>query len=75
MRTLLNYFEKRNIIDLKWDDQNCLETCIATITEITDLIWHEVEKKWPELFEYDIDKRRIIQGSIGFSAIITPAIK
>ena len=69
MRTLLNYFEKCNILDLKWDNSDYLEKCITDVTEITLLIWNEVKNKWPSLFEADLEKRRIVQGSIGFSAI------
>lgn len=69
MRTLLNYFEKSQIIDLNWDNKDRLEACITEIVEITKKIWQIVEKKWPELFDNNLEKRSIIQGSIGFSAI------
>ena len=32
-------------------------------------IWDEIKNKWPGLFDSDIEKRRILQGSIGFSSI------
>jgi hypothetical protein len=36
---------------------------------IMKCIWDGVKNKWPVLFNSDIEKLRIIQGSIGFTSI------
>lgn len=69
MRAFLGCMEKYKIINLDWNDQNELSNCIQSINLITNFIWCEVRNKWPELFDSDLEKRRIIQGSIGFSSI------
>lgn len=69
MRAFLGCLEKYKIIRLNWDNQNELNECIRAIEHITNSVWYEVRNKWPELFDSDLEKRRIIQGSIGFSSI------
>lgn len=69
MRAFLGCLEKHKIISLEWDNQDELNECIYAIERIMDSIWYEVRNKWPELFDSDLEKRRIIQGSIGFSSI------
>lgn len=69
MRAFLGCLEKYRIISLDWESQPELSECIYVIELITNHIWYEVRSKWPELFDSDIEKRRIIQGSIGFSSI------
>ena len=69
MRTFLGCLEKYHIIDLNWNNREELDKCTFAIKRIMDNLWNEIRYKWPELFDSDIEKRRIIQGSIGFSAI------
>lgn len=69
MRTFLGCLEKYNIINLSWNNQQELNTCISAAKHIIDSLWYEIRSKWPELFDSDLEKRRIIQGSIGFSSI------
>lgn len=69
MRNLLGCLEKYEIIRLDWKDSDELNECIKAIETITNSVWNEVRNKWPELFNSDLEKRRIIQGSIGFSSI------
>ena len=69
MRTFLGYLEKYKVINLDWNSQDELDRCIQSICFIMNVIWDEIRNKWPELFDSDIEKRRILQGSIGFSSI------
>lgn len=69
MRTFLGCLEKYKIISLDWNNQNELNECINAIERIVNSIWYEARNRWPELFDSDLEKRRIIQGSIGFSSI------
>ena len=54
---------------MDWQNDEEIEKCLEKILDITDLVWHSVKKKWPELFEGDLEKRRIIQGAIGYTSI------
>lgn len=69
MRSLLYYLQQHGVVREDWDDQNQLMDCIDVLYDITDAIWLEIRNKWPDLFGSDLEKRRIIQGSIGFSSI------
>ncbi len=69
MRSLLYSLQQWNIIPQDWDSQEELTSCIEDLWTITDAIWLVVRNKWPDLFDSDIEKRRIIQGSIGFSSL------
>lgn len=69
MRSLLGCLERYRVVHLDWQDRGELNACIGNICSITNAIWYAVRNKWPDLFDFDLDKRRIIQGSIGFSSI------
>lgn len=69
MRSFLGGLEKYKIINLDWNNQEELNECISVIEDVVICVWREVKSKWPELFDSDLEKRRIIQGSIGFSSI------
>lgn len=69
MRSLLYSLQQWSIIPQDWDSQEELTSCIEDLWTITDAIWLVVRNKWPDLFDSDIEKRRIIQGSIGFSSL------
>lgn len=69
MRALLGYLENQKIISIDWNSTEELEECVHAALRITNHVWYEVRNKWPELFDDNLDKRRIIQGSIGFTAI------
>lgn len=69
MRSLLFYLERCQVICLDWHESDELANCIGQLCWITDTIWNEIRNKWPDLFDSNLEKRRIIQGSIGFSSI------
>lgn len=69
MRSLLYYLQQRRVIPQDWNNREELNLCIEDLCSITDAIWLVVRNKWPDLFDSDIEKRRIIQGSIGFSSL------
>lgn len=69
MRSLLFYLQRNRIIPQNWSDRKELADCIDTLYFIVDAFWLEVRNKWPDLFDSDLEKRRIIQGSIGFSSL------
>lgn len=69
LRSLLYYLENYDIISLKWDNQNQIDACLSIVEEIFNYIWFIVSSKWQYLFTNNLEKRRIIQGPIGFSSI------
>ena len=69
MRSLLFYLQQRRVIPQDWNNREELSDCIDTLYFITDAVWSEIRNKWPDLFDSDLEKRRIIQGSIGFSSL------
>lgn len=69
MRSLLYYLQQRHVIPQDWNNREELDGCIDALYSITDAIWQEIRSKWPSLFDFDLEKRRIIQGSIGFSSL------
>jgi len=69
MRSFLYSLQQHQIIPQDWRDHSELSGCIKELQHITDSIWLQVRDKWPELFYSNLEKRRIIQGSIGFSSI------
>lgn len=69
MRSFLYALQQRRVILQDWHDRSELSDCISSLRHITDVIWMQIRDKWPELFCSDLENRRIIQGSIGFSSI------
>lgn len=68
-RVLLRYLEKYHVIEITWNTKEEIDKCINELCELLECIWKQVERKWPVLFDGDVEKRRIIQGAIGYSAI------
>ena len=68
-RVLLNHMSKRNLITLDWKCQEEIELCIGKCYKFIILIWSIIQNKWPELFNSDLENRRIIQGAIGYTSI------
>ena len=68
-RTLINNLVKKNLIVLSWQTEEEIRGCIATCQEIIMTIWDSVAMRWNELFNSDLERRRIIQGAIGLSSI------
>lgn len=69
MRALLGCLESQRVVSIDWRNTEELDECVYMVLHITNHVWYEVQNKWPELFDSNLDKRRIIQGSIGFTAI------
>lgn len=68
-RVLLNNMAKKGYITLEWNEQKEIEACIDQCYRFIVSIWTILRNKWPELFWADLDRRRIIQGAIGYTAI------
>lgn len=69
MRTFLGALQRHNILIQDWTTSEELEDCIASLCDLVNSIWNQIQYKWPDLFNSDLENRRIIQGSIGFTAI------
>lgn len=68
-RVLINYLDKRNIVQTNWSDDNELRLVIEKIKNIYLNIWTDIEIKWPNLFNDKSSKSTVIQGAIGVSSI------
>lgn len=69
MRAFLGAVERYEIVCLDWRSREDLDICLNMLSDIIEMVWDGVRRKWPDLFDFDVEKRRIIQGSIGFSSI------
>ena len=68
-RSLLNLLGRKNIISLSWNDKVEMDRCQDECLNMALAIWTVVTQRWWELFDDTLEKRRIIQGPIGFSSI------
>lgn len=67
-RVLLNRMSKKGLISLEWKDVNEITTCKEKCYKLIISIWSIIRNKWSDLFSSDLEKRRIIQGAIGYSS-------
>lgn len=68
-RVLLNYMARKHLISLDWNNQKEITDCIDKCYKIITAVWFILQNKWPDLFHSDLEKRRIIQGAIGYTSI------
>lgn len=69
MRSFVYCLQQHKTICQDWSNRDELTMCINDLYSIMDALWCEIRNKWPDLFDSDLEKRRIIQGNIGFSSI------
>lgn len=74
-RVLINLMWKKKVISFDWQKYSDVEEATRTATLLIDFIWKRVQLRWPELFMYNEEDRRIIQGSIGYTAITRSLVK
>ena len=74
-RILINLMWKKGILSFDWYNREDVETATQIATEMIDFIWTRVQMRWPELFVSQDENRRIIQGSIGYTAITRSLVK
>lgn len=67
-RSLLNILGRKSLISLNWTNKEEIDDRVNECYEMTVDIWTIIANHWPELFDSNIEKRRIIQGPIGFSS-------
>ena len=68
-KLLIKYLDNYEVITLDWKTKEEFETLLEKVSELFELIWRNISKKWPKLFDpyYKIDS--VIQGNIGLSSI------
>lgn len=74
-RVLINLMWKKEVVSFDWQKRSNVEEATRIATLLIDFIWKRVQMKWPELFMYNEEDRRIIQGSIGYTAITRSLVK
>lgn len=67
-RFLLRNMEKVDLISLNWNSQGEIDACLEICYKLISSIWSVLRNKWPDLFNSDLNNRRIIQGAIGYTA-------
>lgn len=67
-RVLLNTMAKKGLISLDWNEFDEIEECKKRCYKVIISLWSILQNKWPDLFDSDLEKRRIIQGAIGYTA-------
>lgn len=68
-RTLINNLVKKKLLVLDWRTKEEIYGYIAICQEVIMTIWNSVAIRWSDLFNGDLEKRRIVQGPIGYSSI------
>lgn len=68
-RTLLRALESKDLIKLEWHNEETANALIRKLAKTINQIWDVVRIKWAPVFEKDLEMRRIIQGSNGFTSI------
>ena len=68
-RVLLNHMARKKLISLNWTTNKEIQTCLDDCYGFILSVWSVLQKKWPELFNSELENRRIIQGAIGYSSI------
>ncbi len=75
-RALLRSLETEELIKLEWQNEEEANALIRVLANTINKIWDGVQLKWSPVFpdynnndDEDIAKRRIIQGSNGFTSI------
>ncbi len=68
-RTLISNMVKKKLLVLDWHTKEDIDGYIAICQEVIMTIWNSVATRWSDLFYGDFEKRRIVQGPIGYSSI------
>lgn len=71
-RALLSSLDKSGLINVNshWNSDLEIDDTLSICEDILNFIWNEIKNKWPDLFyTEDLEKRRIIQGAIGYTSI------
>ncbi len=68
-RVLVNHMDRGGLISLEWNSKEDIEDCTEKCCHMVCAIWEIVRQTWSGLFYADLEKRRIIQGSIGYTSI------
>lgn len=68
-RVLVNHLYRAGMISLDWQSQEDIRACTDECCYVVRAVWRIVQQTWYALFAADPEKRRIIQGSIGYTSI------
>lgn len=67
-RVLINRLAKKGLISLAWANKEDITKCTNQCCEMMLRVWSAIEYKWPGLFHGEPERKRIIQGAIGYTA-------
>lgn len=75
-RVLVNAMNQKGVVDLNWQKNEDVQHTTLFMYNALLFIWQEVYRKWPELNKGEsLKDKRIIQGSIGYTAITRTLVK
>lgn len=69
IRSLIADLENHHAIELKWDTQEDIFNCLDQLVVIHNQIWRSVFYRWPKLFDSNIQRCSVIQGTNGYRSI------
>lgn len=77
-RILVNTLNQIGFVNLNWNAQTKKEDVDIITCKTTQLIyqiWETVYQRWPELIDASFEEKRVLQGSIGYTAITKTLVK
>ena len=74
-RIFVNLLEKSGLISYNWQTAEELSYNIDVIVSLLAEMWQTVYQRWPDLRKADIEDKQILQGSIGYTAILRTIVR
>ena len=75
-RVLINTLNSVGFINLSsFRDIQTIEATTLKVQNLIVLIWDAVYQRWPDLVDRSLEEKRVIQGAIGYTAIIRMLVK
>lgn len=68
-RILVNVLKQAGVVNVNWENESEVKEAVDIVAELIDYIWKIVYLKWNFMYSASLDDRKILQGSIGYSAI------
>ena len=77
-RVLVNTLNQIGYVNLQWDNntkEGEVEKNTDKVTSLIYKIWQAVYQRWPELKDVSFEEKQVLQGSIGYTAIMKTLVR
>lgn len=74
-RVFINLLERSGLITFHWNKEEELSVHIQTITCLIIDMWQSIYHRWPEMSKAPLEDKQVLQGSIGYTAILRSIVK